>query len=433
MKKTKLLSMVLSVFLIGTFLCSCNIMSKSSSSHSNSTGSSGDGITLKVMTHRTDIVDTDLKTYAEEYKKKTGVTIQFVGVDDYDANMQVKIRANDDYGDVLMIPGISKEEYSKYLEPLGKASDADIKDYQINKSTAVEENGDYTVYGLSYGLGAHGVVYNKAAFEKAGVNPEEMKTFEQFYEGCQKLKDAGIIPVATNFKDEWTLSNWYATAKCFSGDPDFDNKLYKEDSIFDTSKPIGQMIEFTSTLINRGYTESDLLNTDWDKAKQDLADGKVAMMVLCTWIIPQEQGLTDHPENIGFMPVPTIDGNTYTILSTDYAVGISSKCEHKKEARDFVFAFNESDFAKNNGFIPNNKNLTDMDTVISDFLNSGVNEIIENPVSDEDKGKTEEAFTNANIDKNKFVQKPFLYSLKSMEKMQTGIDDLNEEWNNRKK
>ncbi len=431
MKKFKIIHIFTSCILASCILAGCNAPLNKTSSDS-SKNSSDSGITLKVMTQRVDIVDTDLKEFADEYKNKTGINVEWVGVENYDDTMKVKIRANDDYGDVLMIPGLSKEEYPKYLEPLGKASDSDISPYRINKVSAIEENGDYTVYGLSYGLGAQGIVYNKAVFEKAGVNVDDMKTFDGFLEGCQKIKDTGVIPVDVNFCDTWTLGNWYSSAKCISGDKNFNNTLYKEDSIFDESKPLGQVFKLAGELVNRGFTEEDLLNTSWDQAKKDFAAGKASMMVLGTWIVPQEEALAENPDDIGFMPFPTKDGKTYTILNSDYAVAVSSKSKHKKEARDFVFAFNESDFAKNNGFIPNNQNLTEMDPVIKEFLNSGVTEIVEDPVSPEDKDKTSERLNKAGISLDTAIQKPMLYAVKSMEKFQMGIDDINEDWNNAK-
>lgn len=413
---------------IGVTTIGCSIGEKSLKSNSSKE------VTLKVMTNRVDIVDTDLKSFGDEYKKKTGVNIEWEAIQDYDAEMQVRIRANDNYGDVLIIPGISSNEYEEYLEPLGKASDNDISQYTINKEFATkDDNGDYTVYGLSYGVGAQGIVYNKKVFKDAGIDIESMKTFEGFYDGCRKLKEIGVTPVATNFKDSWTLKYWYISAKCISGQADFENKLYKEESIFNKTKPMGQILDFSGTLINEGWVEEDLLFTDWESSKQKLADGEVAMMFLGTWIISQEQALADNPEDIGFMPIPTQDGITYTYLEADYSLGISNKSKYKKEARDFLFAFNESDYAYNNGLIPNNKNLEKVDPVIEEFLNSGVNQLIEETADEEDSGKTSEVFEKSGIDKVNFVQKPFIYSVTGKDKLDNEINKLNEKWNNAKK
>lgn len=48
-------------------------------------------------------------------------------------------------------------------------------------------------YGLSTGTTTSGIVYNKRAFEQAGI-PQIPQTLEQFYAACTKLKAAGITP-----------------------------------------------------------------------------------------------------------------------------------------------------------------------------------------------------------------------------------------------
>lgn len=427
MKKRNIKVIITAIIGISMLISGCSVKQGGSSN-------SSEGVTLKVLTNRIDIVDTELKRFGEEYKNKTGVNIEWEAIQNYDEDVQVRIRSNNNYGDVLIIPAISSEEYEKYLEPLGKSSDPDIAEYTISTRTAIKENGDYTVYGLSYGLGAQGIVYNKKAFEEAGISAESMKTFEGFYEGCEKLKSIGVIPVATNFKDSWTLSNWFTTAKCMSGQADFENKLYKEESVFDSSKPIGQMLAFTENIISNGWVEEDLLNTDWEQSKQDLADGKVGMMFLGTWIISQEKAIASNPDDIGFMAIPTADGTTYTFLEPDYRLGVSNKSKHKKEARDFLFAFNESDYAANNGFIPNNSKLTEMDPVIEEFLNSGVNSLVQESAEEEDAGKTSELFSKAYIKTDTLVQKPFLYSsIQDKERFDKTIESFNKDWNTAKK
>lgn len=426
MRKIKKKIFIILFVLLSMIINGCSMQQEKNNNSSK-------GITLKVLTNRVDIVDTKLKQFGEEYKNKTGVNIEWEAIQDYDSEVKVRIRANDNYGDVLIVPKAFEGEYDKYFEPLGKASDPDIAVYTINKEAAIQENGDYTVYGLSYGMGAQGIVYNKKVFEEAGIDVESMKTFEGFYNGCEKIKEIGVIPVATNFKDTWPLTNWYTTAKCISGQAGFENKLYKEESIFDESKPIGQMLTFAGNIINNGWVEEDLLNTDWEQSKQDLADGKIGMMFLGTWIISQEKALASNPDDIGFMPVPTKDGITYTALEADHSLGISNKSKYKKEARDFLFAFNESDYAADSGYIPNNSNLTEMDPAIKEFLDSGVNKLVKESSSEEDSGKTVEIFKKAYIGTDTFVQEPFIYSLKGQYELNRSIETLNKKWNNAKK
>ena len=65
--------------------------------------------TIKVLTHRTDIVqDGTMKKYADDFNKTyPKVKVEFEALTDYEA--EVKIRMNtENYGDVLMIPAVRR-------------------------------------------------------------------------------------------------------------------------------------------------------------------------------------------------------------------------------------------------------------------------------------------------------------------------------------
>lgn len=428
MKMKKTLCMVLTGALTAGMLVGCG---------SKSAGSNGKkDVTLKVLTQRTDIVDTDLKKFGDDYKAKTGVTIKWEAIKDYEGDIKVRLNSND-YGDVLLLPStMPKKELPNFFEPLGKDTDSKISEYQSNKLSAIKDEGKdtYTVYGLSYGLGATGIVYNKAVFKKAGVDDTQIKTLDQFYAACDKIAKTGAIPLATNFSAKWTLSNWYTTGWAFSGDKNFPNTVYKDSSVFDASKPLGQSIEVLYNLISKGWTEKDLTTTNWEQSKTDLATGKVAMMPLGTWAIPQMKGLATNKDDIGFMAFPTKDGKTYTILSPDYAYGVSSKSTHKEEAKAFMYAFLDSDYAANNGFIPNNKKLTGGDKSLQDFIKSGVNTLVQDPASKEDDGKFDLVINKGKIDiwGGTFVQPAALAAKKSRADFDKAIADLNKAWNDSK-
>lgn len=428
MKRKKTLSMVLSAVLAAGMLTGCG-----GAGNSTRSGDKKD-ITLKVLTQRTDIVDTDLKAFSDKYTEKTGVKIKWEAIKDYESDIKVRLNSND-YGDVLLLPStMPKNEYPNFFEPLGKASDTKISEYQSNKLSATRDGDDFIVYGLSYGVGAQGIVYNKTAFKAVGVDAANVKTLDQFYDTCEKIKAAGIIPIATNFNDKWPLSNWYANGWVLSGDGNFPNKLYKEKSVFEASKPLGQSLEILYNLVSKGWTEEDLTTTNWEQSKSDLASGKLAMMSLGTWSIPQLKAMAKNPDDIGFMAIPTKEGKTFTLLSPDYALGVSNKSTNKDAAKEFLYAFIDSDYAINNGYIPNNKNIKVQDKTLQDFLDSGVTKITQEPAEKEDDGKFDLTYTKAKIDiwGGTFAQAPALAAKKSRADFDKTLQDLNDAWNKSK-
>ncbi len=55
---------------------------------------------------------------------------------------------------------------------------------------------DGHIYGLARDVSEVVLWYNKALFEQAGVDPASMATWDGFLAGVQKIKDAGITPLA---------------------------------------------------------------------------------------------------------------------------------------------------------------------------------------------------------------------------------------------
>ena len=64
-------------------------------------------------------------------------------------------------------------------------------------------------YGVPFNLGMVGVWYNKALFKKAGIDAPP-STWSEFLADVEKLKSAGITPIAVGEKDKWPGMFWWA-------------------------------------------------------------------------------------------------------------------------------------------------------------------------------------------------------------------------------
>ncbi len=70
------------------------------------------------------------------------------------------------------------------------------------------------VYGLTFGVSADGVVYNKEAFKKAGIDRSPDQTTPSSKAAYEKLKAAGSIRSSSTLADGWPLT---FVAKAFAG------------------------------------------------------------------------------------------------------------------------------------------------------------------------------------------------------------------------
>lgn len=69
---------------------------------------------------------------------------------------------------------------------------------------------DGKVYGVPFKVEQVGFWYNKDLYAKAGVNADDIKTWDDFLGAMQKLKDAGITPIALGSADLWPVHFYWA-------------------------------------------------------------------------------------------------------------------------------------------------------------------------------------------------------------------------------
>ena len=422
---------VISLVLLATM--SVSVLAGCGKAATSSTTTKKD-ITLNVLTSRTDIVGTTLKKFGDDYKAKTGVTIKWEGITDYNGDVKVRLNSKN-YGDVLYIPsGIPTSDLGQFFEPLGKSTDDKVKDYAFNTTYATKEtDGTYTTYGLGYGMSADGIVYNKATFKKAGIE-KFPTTLTGLYDACAKLKAAGVVPVATNFKDKWPLSQYDSMAIPMSGDANYNNFMYKETAPFSADKPYGKALEVLYKLVSSGWVEKDLTTTNWEQSKPDLGTGKIGMMFLGTWAIPQMQEFATNKDDIGFAPIPTNEtGKLVANTGIDSCLAVSKNSENKKAAQDFLYAFIGSDYGDKNGFIPAKTGVESTNPVIKEFIASGVTLLKATP-DPEAADKMSKIGNKATVDfyGGLYTQNFAIAAKKSRAEFDKIVKDYNDKWSKAK-
>lgn len=318
------------------------------------TGSAkGDGPSGKLvfLTNRTDMIGKQYDDYKKRFEEKyPDVDLQFEAITDYDKNVKIRISSGE-YPDVVFIPTIPNADLPKYFEPLDDMSfsgDLYFKDAKVQ---------DGKMYGISSGASTVGIVYNKKAFEKAGIT-EIPKTYDEFLAICEKLKSAGIIPLASNFKDKWPLDTWvYDVPSIISGKTDHEMKRAETDTPYTMDNEYGKSWSILRELQQKGYLEKDVNSTNWEQSKKDIAQGKMAMYLLGNWVINQVIENGAPSEDVGFFPFPADNSGQYKApLNPDFFYAVN-KNGNVKAAKAFVqWMMEESGYEDFAGFIPVLKN-----------------------------------------------------------------------------
>lgn len=336
--------------------------------------------TITFINHRTDW-ETNGKwdEYIKQFNEKNpDIKIEVQTITDYAG--QVKTRMNsDDYGDILMIPSdIKPQDYKNFFEPLGKKDELSKKYFGMN-----DRSYDGISYGIPSQMNATGLVVNMKVFKDAGVK-EFPKTPEDFVKALKKVKEhnSEVTPLYTNYAAGWTLTNWDFVKAGAAGDADFTNKLTTDKAPFEDGKVMNTIYNTLYTVSKEKLIEADPTTSDWEQSKVDLANGKIGVMVLGSWAIPQvQQANPDNAKDIQFMafPMTAPDGKQYMTVAGDYNYGINKHSKHKEAARKFLdWLVNESDYAKDNGGLPTVKG-ADYPASLKASQKAGVQLLEENP------------------------------------------------------
>ncbi|HZG88000.1 ABC transporter substrate-binding protein [Paenibacillus sp.] len=174
-------------------------------------------------------------------------------------------------------------------------------------NTVPEINGK--VYNAPITIQApQGIIYSKAAYEKAGIT-EEPKTYGEFLEIQEKLKASGIAPIVVGGKDIWHMGFWinkFFMDEMFFDDPNWNSKRSKGEVSFTDPGPVEAMTKFTE-LFTKGYVEQGFMSTADNQTPSMLITGKAASLFSGPWMFPLIAE-ADPTFEFGFYPVPDENG-----------------------------------------------------------------------------------------------------------------------------
>jgi raffinose/stachyose/melibiose transport system substrate-binding protein len=320
---------------------------------------------ITYYTHWTSYITDGLfaKWVAEFKKEYPGVTdVDVEGITTYQETMATRLSTGD-YGDVLDTPPtVSNDELPDFFLPLDNLGLDN--DFHYAATWAV----DGKHYAFPFGVNVEALVYNKAAFKKAGITAVPT-TYTDFIADCKKLKDAGTIPVILNMGATWPLTTFDGLALDISGDPNFFNDMLKDNAPFSADKPYGKSFGILHQLIADKLTEPDLTSNNWEDSKGWIASGKGAMWFLGNWSINQiiqeggpKAGMNNYdPNNIGFFPFPYDDkdsGHFNVNSGPDYAMSVAKNSSNPATAEAWLkFLLTQSDLPQIAGFIPGYKSM----------------------------------------------------------------------------
>ncbi|WP_407370566.1 ABC transporter substrate-binding protein [Carnobacterium sp.] len=339
--KRQVKKLMLPFFILIVFLVGC--------STSNDSGSE-DEVVVDFFNQKIEINE-QLEALAEKYNEENpNVQIRFttVGSGDGAAAMQAKFASGDE-PTILMLGGLP--EIERYKNTL-----LDVSDMDAATSSIEGQLDGGTIDGVPYGIPMNnegfGWMYNKEIFEKAGINPEEIQSYDDFVDAVNTLEsqkdDLGLDAVFAYSGGEDFVTNQFSAN--FTA-PEFDNNILAAYDATELNWEYGdKMKNYTDLIIE--HNVQPILTVDYSSSVEDLfINGRVAMVHQGNWIVPTLNGL--DPEfagnKLGILPLfVESDTEGKLVVGAPWYLGINKNGDEQEvaEAKEFLDWMFTSDIGK---------------------------------------------------------------------------------------
>lgn len=142
---------------------------------------------------------------------------------------------------------------------------------------------DGKIYASSSEGSLVGYFYNKELFAQAGI-AEPAKTWDEFWQQCDKLKAAGITPLALDTADSaWVTSLWAGAMIATSGDEGYEFMKQMNPIDYNNQPTIDAFTNVQKML--QEYTTLDAIGGKYEHAANNFLSGQAAMIANGPWMI----------------------------------------------------------------------------------------------------------------------------------------------------
>lgn len=202
-------------------------------------------------------------------------------------------------------------------------------DYITERSGDVESYAtDGSYYQLPWKSNPVMVMYNKALFEAAGIDPEDpqMNTYDAFIEKSEAIVESGVQSAIWPAPTSEFYQPWFDFYPLYLAETD--GTMLVEDGKATFDSDAGRTVaDFWATFY------SDKLSPNEASTDDAMSAGTTAMQLAGPWAIPSYADTVD----VGFMPVPTSDGRDTPVTFADSkSVSMFTACENQGTAWEFL-------------------------------------------------------------------------------------------------
>ena len=287
-------------------LAACGSGGSEGGDSGSGSGSSGSGNGLEIAYNLTTEDFSVFEDIIKDFTKETGIDVTiYNGGDDYESAMKTRMSSGD-LPDMWVTHGWSLIRYSEYMmdlsdQPWVRNIDPGLKEVITN------DDGELFILPITQAVTA--IIYNKDVLSQAGVDPTQIRTWDDFDAACKAVQDnteaAPIEICLGDAYDSYSLEDIWPTLYTNEGvEPNYADAL--KDGTFDWKADGKEGFEMLSNWYKAGYFNEDYVSCQADDIRQAMANGEGAFSLFSTEMIPSVIAYNENV-NLGILPVPAKD------------------------------------------------------------------------------------------------------------------------------
>lgn len=257
------------------------------------------------------------ETLAQKLLEEENIEIEFqqVADDQYHTMLKTKL-ATGDAPDIFEHNAPTEYTTVKAQENCVNLSDQEWVGRLVNPDILKDENGDIWAFPTESSECYFGMYYNKKLIEELGLEDQmNPKTYDEFLELCQKIKDAGVTPIYFPDKDSSVMQCWVTSALPIAlsvEHPDALEKIRVNEAKWTDYAEYEAVLNTLMELFEKGYVNENHASATQDMWKEAVATGEAAMMYTGEWTITDM--LAKYPQlEMGSFAVPFADQDATSI------------------------------------------------------------------------------------------------------------------------
>ncbi|MDR1106367.1 MAG: ABC transporter substrate-binding protein [Treponema sp.] len=335
MKKTFLVLISLSVFM----LLSCG--------NSGGTGAQNEKITLSVYCSKDGWRDIFL-TVAQKIEEDHGIAIDLVTLpnEQIEPVISVKLATNDPPDLFLSNAPQTVDQYNATQTCLPLDGESWVS--RLAAPDLLRYKGDGKIYAMPSRESSSffgGAYYNKALMEQCGLYNPEPKTFREFLDILEKIKQAGHTPIYMTDKDGWCTQVWTTVGWGVALDAKKDTvyeQLNSNRIKFAAIPELVTVLQQLGDLYSAGYVNEDHMSQTYDTAKVAVGEGRAVMAIQGEWFATDLNVVYPDVE-LGSFGIPFLD--KMMIGTGAYVTGwFVPKGKNSAKALEFLNYWSQSEY-----------------------------------------------------------------------------------------